>query len=51
MGHQTKKERASKSSSGVVVEETFQLEKQMTNNEAEYEVLLFGLELALGLGV
>ena len=40
-----------KSSSGVVIEETFRLEKQMTNNEAEYEALIYGLELALKLGV
>ena len=40
-----------KSSSGVVIEEAFRLEKPMTNNEAEYEALIYGLELALKLGV
>ena len=39
------------SSSGVVIENTFQLEKQMTNNEAEYKALIYGLELALKLAV
>src|SRR5690606_32863967 len=39
------------SSSGVIIEEAFRLEKQMTNNEAEYEALIYGLELALKLGV
>ena len=40
-----------KSSSGVIIEEAFWLEKQMTNNKAEYEALIYGLELALKLGV
>ena len=39
------------SSSGVIIEEAFRLEKQMTNNEAKYEALIYGLELALKLGV
>ena len=39
------------SSFGVIIREAFQLEKQMTNNEAEYEALLYGLELALKLEV
>ena len=39
------------SSSGVIIEEAFWLEGQMTNNEAECEALLYGLELALRLGV
>ena len=39
------------SSSRVIIEEAFQLEKQMSNNEVEYEALLYGLELALKLGV
>ena len=39
------------SSSGVIIEEAFRLEKQMMNNEAEYEALIYGLELALKLGV
>ena len=51
MEHLTKKEQASESSSRVVVEEAFWLEGQMTNNEAEYEALIYGLELALKLGV
>ena len=38
-------------SSWVIIEEAFRLEKQMTNNEAEYRALLYGLELALKLGV
>ena len=39
------------SSFGVIIKETFQLEKQMTNYEAEYKALLYGLELALKLRV
>ena len=39
------------SSSRVIIKEAFQLERQMTNNEAEYEALIYGLELALKLGV
>ena len=39
------------SSSGVIIKGAFQLEKQMTNNKAEYEALIYGLELALKLGV
>ena len=39
------------SSSGVVIGKAFRLEKQMTNNEVEYEALIYGLELALKLGV
>ena len=35
----------------MIIEEAFRLEKQMTNNEAEYEALIYGLELALKLGV
>ena len=30
---------------------SFRLDKQMTNNGAEYEALMYGLELALKLGV
>ena len=37
--------------SKVIIEEAFRLEKQMTNNEVEYEALIYGLELALKLGV
>ncbi len=37
--------------SGVIIDEAFRLEKQMMNNEAEYEALLYELELALKLGV
>ena len=39
------------SSSVVIIEEAFRLEKQMTNNEVEYEALIYGLELVLKLGV
>ena len=39
------------SSSGVIIEEALRLENQMTNNKAEYEALIYGLELALKLGV
>ena len=38
-------------SSGILIEEFIQLNGTMTNNEAEYEALLYGLELALHLGV
>ncbi|KAL5578611.1 hypothetical protein UlMin_011053 [Ulmus minor] len=38
-------------SSGILIEESMQLNGAMTNNEAEYEALLYGLELALRLGV
>ena len=34
-----------------MIEEAVKLEGKMTNNEAEYEALLYGLELALRLGV
>ena len=36
---------------GVIIEEVVRLDEKMTNNEAEYEALLYGLELALRLGV
>ena len=39
------------SSSGVIIEETLRLEKQVTNIESKYEALIYGLELALKLGV
>ena len=39
------------SSFGVVVEDAFRLKRHMTNNEAEYKALIYGLELALKLGV
>ena len=39
------------SSSEVIIEEAFGLEKQMMNNEEEYEALIYGLELAWELGV
>ena len=35
---------------GLIIEEDFRLEKQMTNNEAEYEAMIYGLELALKVG-
>ena len=35
------------SSSGVIIEEAFRLEKQMTNNVVEYKAMLYGLKLAL----
>ncbi|KAL5543582.1 hypothetical protein UlMin_007366 [Ulmus minor] len=38
-------------SSGILIEASMQLNGTMTNNEAEYEALLYGLELALRLGV
>ena len=37
--------------SGVLIEEVIILDEKMTNNEAEYEALLYDLELALRLGV
>ena len=37
-------------SSGVLIEKAFRLEENMTNNDAEYEALLYGLELASRLG-
>ena len=39
------------SSSSVIIEEAFCLEEPMTNNEADYKSLIYGLELALKLGV
>ena len=36
---------------GVLIEEAARLDGKMTNNEAEYEAFLYGLELALRLGV
>ena len=39
------------SSSRVIIEEAFRLEKHMKNDEAEYETLLYGLKLALKQGV
>ena len=38
-------------SSRVLIEEAVRLDEKMTNNEAKYEALLYGLELALRLGV
>lgn len=38
-------------SSGILIEESVQLNGEMMNNESEYEALLYGLELALRLGV
>ena len=38
-------------SSGILIEESVQLNEKMKNNEAEYEALLYGLELTLRLGV
>ena len=38
-------------SSGVLIEEAVRLNEKATNNEVEYEALLYGLELALRLGV
>ena len=32
-------------SSGALIEEAMRLEKALTNNEAEYEALIYGLEL------
>ena len=37
-------------SSGVLIEEALRLERNLTNNEAKYEALLYGLELAFKLG-
>lgn len=37
-------------SSGIIIEESIEVEEKMTNNKAEYEALLYGLELALRLG-
>ena len=37
-------------SSGILIEEAMRLERNLTNNEAEYEALLYGLELAMRLG-
>ena len=37
-------------SSRVFIEEAFRLERNLTNNKAEYEALLYGLKLALKLG-
>ena len=39
------------SSSGVIIEEAFHLEKPIINNEVEYKALIYGLELALKKGV
>ena len=36
--------------SGVLIEEAFRLGKNMTNNEAKYEALFYGLELASKVG-
>ena len=36
---------------GVLIKETVRLEEKMTNNKAEYEALLYKLELALRVGV
>ena len=38
-------------SSGVLIEEAVRLDEKMTNNKEEYKALLYGLELALRLGV
>ena len=38
-------------SSGVLIKEAVRLDEKMTNNEAEYKALLYGLELALTLRV
>ena len=40
-----------KNSLGVLIEEAVKLDEKMMNNEVEYEALLYGLELALRLGV
>ena len=37
-------------SSRVLIEEAFKMERNLTNNEAEYKALLYGHELALKLG-
>ena len=39
------------SSSRVIIEEAFCLEHNLTNNEAKYKALIYGLELALKLEV
>ena len=36
---------------GVLIEEAVKLDEKMTNNKVEYKALLYGLELALRLGV
>ena len=36
---------------GVLIEKANKLDEKMTNNEAKYEALLYGLELAMRLGV
>ena len=36
---------------GVLIEQAVRLEEKMTNNKAEYEALLYKLELALRVGV
>ena len=38
-------------SSRVLIEEAVRLNEKMTNNEVEYEALLYGLELALRIGI
>ena len=35
----------------MLIEEAVKLDEKMTNNEEKYEALLYGLELALRLGV
>ena len=42
---------ALENSSGVIIEEALCLEKKLTNNEVEYEALIYGMELSLKLGV
>lgn len=37
-------------SSGVLIEEAFRLEKNLTNNDAEYKAFFYGLKLALKFG-
>ncbi|XP_062118570.1 uncharacterized protein LOC133832212 [Humulus lupulus] len=37
--------------SGLKIEEAIRLEQSMTNNEAEYEALIYGLELARDMGI
>ena len=36
---------------GAIYEASCRLEKHCTNNKAEYEALIFGLEILIGLGV
>ena len=36
---------------GVIIKKLMRLEKNLTNNEAKSEALIYGLELALKLGV